>query len=104
MTEPFPADQHDLVRVSDLVPGDTVLIDGVERTICAKDLGRDPLLGRTLWGDSYKSGHKPIIRITYGAELNRRKPMLEHLENLLNLSTDCPCDDWSSIGEYLRGF
>jgi hypothetical protein len=26
---------------------------------------------------------------------NGEKPMLEHFEDLLNLSIDCPCDDWS---------
>ena len=23
--------------------------------------------------------------------------MLEHFEDLLNLSTDCPCDDWGLL-------
>lgn len=71
MTRPFPGDRHDLVNVADLRAGDTVLHKGVERTICAKDLGKG-FMGATLWGDSYCLGTLPVTQIVYGAQIQRQ--------------------------------
>lgn len=46
----------DMVRVGDVVR----CADGLDRTVCAKDLRTDPFMGRTLWGDSYRLGYKPV--------------------------------------------
>lgn len=64
-------DRHELVAVSDLRAGDTVLMAGVLKTVCRKDLGRDWLLGTTLWGDSRRAGRNLITRVTFGAEIER---------------------------------
>jgi len=66
-------DLHEQVSVGRIKAGDTVLIDGVLKTVCQKDLGHDDLLGPTLWGDSYRSGMDKVTRVTFGAELARRE-------------------------------
>jgi len=66
-------DQYEQVSVDRIKAGDTVLIDGVHKTVCRKDLGHDGLLGPTLWGDSHRAGHDKITRITFGAEIARRE-------------------------------
>lgn len=66
-------DHHDDVSVSRIKAGDTVLIDGVHKTVCEKDLGWDDLLGATLWGDSYRAGLDKVTRVTFGAEIARRE-------------------------------
>lgn len=57
-----PVDIHrihiDLVR-----PADTVFHDGKARTVCPADLRRDAFMGRTLFGDSYVLGRRPVLRI-----------------------------------------
>ena len=46
----------DLIR-----PGDTVVIDGQLRTVCASNLKRNSFFGRTLFGDNYKGGREPVL-------------------------------------------
>lgn len=70
-------DRFEKVTVDQLRAGDTVVIDGIHKTVCAKDLGRDELLGATLWGDSYKSGHDTVTRVTYAAEIMRQRAIIE---------------------------
>lgn len=66
-------DLHEQVTVGDLNAGDTVLMDGVLKTVCKKDLGRDELLGPTLWGDSHHAGHRKITRVTFAAQIQRQQ-------------------------------
>ena len=42
---------------------DTVFHQGKAQTVCVKDLRNDAFMGRTLFGDSYILGQKPILRI-----------------------------------------
>lgn len=51
----------DLVRA-----GDTVLHGGKARTVCVSDIKTCPSMGRTLFGDSYCLGYRPvrILRFT----------------------------------------
>jgi len=37
--------------VSTLKPGDTVQIDGVWKTVCARNLSHCPFMGAAVWGD-----------------------------------------------------
>jgi hypothetical protein len=39
--------------------------DGFDRTICAADIRDDPFMGRTLWGDSYRLGYKPVAVLRF---------------------------------------
>lgn len=51
------------VHVSNVRPGGTVLFDGVLKTVCSKDLRRDDFYGVTLWGDSFRMGTLPVLRV-----------------------------------------
>lgn len=48
-------------HISLVFVGDTVLHNGVERTVCANDIKRCAFMGVTLFGDSYSLGHRPVI-------------------------------------------
>lgn len=65
-------DRHEQVPISALKVGDTVLVDGVLKTVNASAFGRDDLLGLTLWGDSHRSGRKLITKVTFAAEIQRQ--------------------------------
>lgn len=46
------------VHIDNIQPGDTVLhVDGEVRTVGRSNIGGDSFMGRTLFGDSYHSGH-----------------------------------------------
>ena len=51
------------VHISTIQIGDIVLVDGKAKTVGRNNLGRDDLLGRTLFGDSYCSGHKSVRKV-----------------------------------------
>lgn len=66
-------------HVADIKQGDTIVHEGRVRTVCLKDLGRTALLGRTVFGDSYKAGHKPVQKVV----IERALPTREQLEYAL---------------------
>lgn len=43
--------------------GDLVRHQGLIKTVCGKDLRFDRFIGATLFGDSYRSGVKPVTKI-----------------------------------------
>lgn len=45
--------------VSDIMPGDTVLHNGVLMTVCANNIKRG-FMGTTIFGDSYRSGRTMV--------------------------------------------
>lgn len=51
------------VNINTIKIGDTVLHNGVMRTVDKNAIGGDYFVGRTLWGDSYKSGNTPVTKI-----------------------------------------
>jgi hypothetical protein len=51
------------VHISLITAGDTVLINEDIKTVCKNNLGECPFIGRTLFGDSYQSGHKPVQQV-----------------------------------------
>ena len=73
----MPQDVIDLIHIDLRKQGDTVEHAGKVRTVTARDLSHIEGMGRTLWGDSYALGRKPVKRITYGAEIARQKIRLE---------------------------
>lgn len=49
------------VHISNVKVGDVILLsDGKTRTLSAKDIKRDPFMGTSILGDSYKSGKQPV--------------------------------------------
>lgn len=61
--------RHILVHISSLRPGHIILHRGLfetapqEITLCAKDLKRGPDGTRTVLGDSYQLGYRPVTRV-----------------------------------------
>ena len=52
------------VHIRKIESGDTILHNGKETTVCANNITHN-FMGKCLFGDSYHSGHKPVIRIHY---------------------------------------
>lgn len=51
-------------HISEIRPGDTVLIDGEIKAVSPVNLRRG-FMGATLWGDSYKLGTVPVQRVIF---------------------------------------
>lgn len=51
------------VHISTIRVGDTVVIDGVMKTVGKNNLKHDRFMGTTLWGDSFKSGKTPVKKV-----------------------------------------
>lgn len=47
-----------LIRV-----GDTIIRDGVEKTVSGTDLKKCRFMGVSIFGDTYNLGYKPVIRV-----------------------------------------
>jgi hypothetical protein len=66
MTMSPPAQTCREIHIDSVKAGDTVRCpDGIDRTVCAKDIRRDPFIGTTLWGDSYMCGHRPVNLVEF---------------------------------------
>ena len=54
------------VHISTITIGDTIISkDGHMRTICKSNLGGDSFMGKTINGDSYKSGHELVKKVKF---------------------------------------
>lgn len=58
---------YDIVKthVSAIRAGDTVLIRGIMKTVCGKDLTRSNFMGHALFGDTYNLGQKPVLKVRF---------------------------------------
>ena len=45
--------------------GDTVIHNGVEKTVSGTDIKRDSFMGTSIFGDSYKLGHKLVSVVIF---------------------------------------
>ena len=52
------------VNISEIVPGDTVMLNGHEQTINKSHIKDDSFMGRTLFGDTYRLGTILIEKVT----------------------------------------
>lgn len=55
----FPTEE---VHINSIRVGDTVFHDGHFRTVGRNNLKHCGFMGRSIWGDSYKIGYKPVVR------------------------------------------
>lgn len=53
------------VHISSIQPGDVIYHDGADRTVCEKDIKQCRFMGTTVFGDSYHSGHKQVIKVIF---------------------------------------
>lgn len=59
------------VHISQISAGDTIICrDGNVRTISKKNIGKDSLLGRTIFGDSYMGNKLMVQRIVFEVPTN----------------------------------
>lgn len=54
-----------MVKISEIVPGDTVIHNGHEHTVNRNHIKDDSFMGRTLFGDSYALGSKLIEKVIF---------------------------------------
>lgn len=60
------------VHISTITVGDTIISkDGFMRTICKPNLGGDSFIGKTINGDSYKSGHEPVKKVVFNLVVSK---------------------------------
>lgn len=55
----------DEVHIDDIVHGDTVIHKGEMKTVSGTDIGGDKFMGKSIFGDSYKSGHELVKRVNF---------------------------------------
>jgi hypothetical protein len=51
--------------ISSIKQGDTVLIDGILKTVSANDIKQDPFLGQSLFGSTYFGNERYIQKALY---------------------------------------
>ena len=51
------------VHISQISVGDTIEHEGKLRTVSGNNIKRDSFMGRTLFGDSYNLGNKPVNKV-----------------------------------------
>lgn len=51
------------VHITSIKPGDTILHDGVIKTVCPSNIKHDAFMGTTLFGDSYMLGTKLVHKV-----------------------------------------
>lgn len=64
--------KHEIVEthITDIQHGDTIVENGLLVTLSRNYIKNDPLLGRTIRGNSYNGGRKPVLK----AVINRAMP------------------------------
>lgn len=55
--------RKELVSINDVKIGDTVVHDGKQVTVGKESIKNCVFMGRTLFGDSYCIGYKPVVRL-----------------------------------------
>jgi len=53
------------VNISEIKPGDTVFHNGETITVCASDIRNNYFMGKSVFGDCYHSGHKPVLLVEF---------------------------------------
>lgn len=58
------------VHISTIKAGDTVMHNGQMKTVSGNNIKRCALFGTSIFGDSYKSGHKQVTKVTFVVPTN----------------------------------
>ena len=56
------------IHISMIRSGDTIVHDGVEKTVSGSDIKHDSFMGKTIFGDSYKLGHKLVKVVIFSLD------------------------------------
>lgn len=57
------------VHISTIKQGDTVIHEGVMKTVSGTDIKRSSFMGTSIFGDSYKSGHKSVTLVDFTKDI-----------------------------------
>jgi tRNA(Ile)-lysidine synthase TilS/MesJ len=71
-------DKNHIIRKchkDDIKPGATILMDGVQKTVSAKDIKKDSFYGTTIFGDSFKNGQILVEEVIFKGEIQRQTGM-----------------------------
>ena len=49
-------------HIDDIDAGDAIMFDGKLRTVSLNNIKQDTLMGKTIFGDSFRLGRQPIYR------------------------------------------
>lgn len=52
------------VHITEIQSGDTILHNGEIKTVSGNNIKHCNFMGKTLFGDSYRSGHKLVTKVT----------------------------------------
>jgi hypothetical protein len=53
------------MHISMIRPGDTIMHDGVMKTVSGTDIKHDACMGKTIFGDCYRLGHKLVSVVVF---------------------------------------
>lgn len=53
------------VHISQIKVGDAILHNGAVRTVCKRFLTYCSFMGVSVFGDNYRSGHRPVKRVIF---------------------------------------
>ena len=59
------------VHISDIKAGDTVMHGGHMKTVSGNNIKRDTFMGTSIFGDSYRSGHDKVTKVTFMVPTNK---------------------------------
>lgn len=57
------AKKTEKIHIDMIMPGDTIFHDNREMTVSQKDIKRGGFMGTSIFGDCYKSGTVPVLRV-----------------------------------------
>lgn len=53
------------IDIADVVPGDTILHNGEQKTVTKCNIKRDDFMGVSIFGDSYNLGYKKVKKVIF---------------------------------------
>jgi len=53
------------VHIDNIEAGDTIIHNGIIKTICQNDISENSFTGKTIFGDSYNIGNKKVSRVKF---------------------------------------
>jgi len=59
------------VHISEIKSGDTIFHDGKVRTVCNSNIKNCSFMGKSLFGDSYSSGHKLVSKVQFAVPTSK---------------------------------
>ena len=55
--------QVETVHINQINAGDVIIHNGIEMTVTPKDIKEDGFMGKSVFGDSYRLGYLPVLKV-----------------------------------------